>query len=167
MLDNLIKDLISREGGYVNNPDDPGGETNMGISKRSYPHLDIKNLTYNQANIIYKRDFYYKYRIDYLPELLQPQVLDFTVNSGNTCIRKLQKLLGVKQDAVIGNITLTQLNKQYPNVKDQINLNNLLVIERLMLFRDIIRRRNKSIKFRDGWQERTLDFAITNWSGHI
>jgi len=46
------------EGGYVNNPDDPGGETNMGISKRSYPNEDIKNMTIERAEIIYFNDYW-------------------------------------------------------------------------------------------------------------
>lgn len=50
--------VLSYEGGYVNDPDDPGGETKWGISKKSYPHLDIKNLTPEQALEIYHRDYW-------------------------------------------------------------------------------------------------------------
>jgi hypothetical protein len=46
------------EGEYVNDPRDPGGETHWGISKRSYPNLDIKNLTWEQAKILYQRDYW-------------------------------------------------------------------------------------------------------------
>jgi lysozyme family protein len=46
------------EGGYVNDKDDPGGETKYGISKRAYPDVDIKNLTREQAGVIYKRDYW-------------------------------------------------------------------------------------------------------------
>lgn len=49
---------LSWEGGYVNDPDDPGGETKWGISKRSYPHLDIKNLSPEEALEIYHRDYW-------------------------------------------------------------------------------------------------------------
>jgi len=52
-MDKRIRDIISKtihlEGGYVNDPDDPGGETNHGISKKSFPDVDIKNLTFEQA----------------------------------------------------------------------------------------------------------------------
>ncbi len=52
-------DLIDNwEGGYVNDPHDAGGETNMGISKRSYPDVDIKHLTREDAEEIYYRDFW-------------------------------------------------------------------------------------------------------------
>ena len=50
--------LIWHEGGYANDPDDPGGETNWGISKRAYPNLVIKALTREQAREIYQRDFW-------------------------------------------------------------------------------------------------------------
>jgi lysozyme family protein len=49
---------LQREGGYVNDPDDPGGETNYGLSKRAYPDLDIRNLTLEQAAQIYRRDYW-------------------------------------------------------------------------------------------------------------
>lgn len=53
-----IEFTLSWEGGYVNDPGDAGGETNMGISKRSYPDLDIKNLTVEQAKAIYYADYW-------------------------------------------------------------------------------------------------------------
>jgi hypothetical protein len=52
--------IIYHEGGYANNASDLGGETKYGISKRSYPHLDIKNLTLDQARQIYYFDFWIK-----------------------------------------------------------------------------------------------------------
>jgi lysozyme family protein len=51
-----VAHLLHDEGGYVDNPADPGGETNFGISKQSYPDVDIKNLTAEQATEIYYRD---------------------------------------------------------------------------------------------------------------
>ncbi len=58
-------DLLDNwEGGYVDDPADPGGETNFGISKRSYPDLDIKALTRDEAIAIYYRDFWQKYKLE-------------------------------------------------------------------------------------------------------
>ena len=90
--------LIGHEGAYVNDPLDPGGETNWGISKRSYPNVDIKALTRDGAKAIYLRDFW-----DVLGENVHPsikfQVFDFAVNSGiGTAIRKLQAAVGVADD---------------------------------------------------------------------
>lgn len=50
--------VIGTEGGYVNDPADPGGETRFGISKRAYPDLDIASLTLEQAKDIYLRDYW-------------------------------------------------------------------------------------------------------------
>lgn len=89
--------LIGHEGGYVNHPADPGGETNWGISKRSYPNLDIKNLTRDQAAGIYLRDFWNP--LGAAPDAIKFQVFDFAVNSGiQTAIRKLQAAIGVPDD---------------------------------------------------------------------
>lgn len=54
----ILDFILLREGGYVNNPKDPGGETKYGISKRAYPELDIKNLTVAHAKELYIRDYY-------------------------------------------------------------------------------------------------------------
>lgn len=50
--------VLRHEGGYTNDNRDPGGETKFGISKRAYPSLDIKNLTEEQAKVIYRRDYW-------------------------------------------------------------------------------------------------------------
>ena len=51
-FDEIIDVVLHHEGGYVNDPKDPGGETNYGISKRAYPDVDIKNLTEDGAKDI-------------------------------------------------------------------------------------------------------------------
>lgn len=70
------------EGGYVNNPKDPGGETNMGISKRSYPGLVIRTLTWANCKAIYKMDFWDKVSGDTLPLGVDLVTFDTAVNSG-------------------------------------------------------------------------------------
>lgn len=101
-----INRLLSNEGGYVNDPKDPGGETNWGISKRSYPHVDIKGLTRDQAIAIYKADFWDPISLDEAPLGISYQMLDFAVNSGiQTAIRALQRAVGVADDGVVGNHT--------------------------------------------------------------
>ena len=57
-FDNAFEELIDIERGYVDDPLDNGGETKYGVSKRSYPYLDIKNLTLCKAKGIYKRDYW-------------------------------------------------------------------------------------------------------------
>lgn len=89
--------LMGNEGGYSNDPKDPGGETNWGISKRSYPGVDIKALTRDGAKAIYLIDFWNP--IGDADPAIKFQVFDFAVNSGiQTAIRKLQAVLGVADD---------------------------------------------------------------------
>lgn len=98
--------LISVEGGYVNNPNDPGGETKFGISKRSYPNLIIKDLTREDAFNIYKRDFWNRVFADELPDGISFQLFDFAVNSGiETAIRYFQRSLNVADDGHWGPIS--------------------------------------------------------------
>ena len=71
---------LQREGGYINHPLDPGGETNCGISKRSYPNLDIKDLTHSQIAAIYYRDFWKGPRFNLIPHSqLSTKVFDLGV----------------------------------------------------------------------------------------
>lgn len=95
------------EGGYVNHPSDPGGETKFGIAKRSYPDLDIKNLTFEQAKGIWKREYWDRIRGDELPPSVAIAVFDFAINSGvSRATKYLQRAIGVVADGHIGPQTL-------------------------------------------------------------
>jgi lysozyme family protein len=107
-FDEAFNRLIDSEGGYVNNPNDPGGETRFGISKRSYPDVDIKNLTQNQAASIYLRDFWNP--LGDADPAVKFQVFDFAVNSGiQTAIRKLQSAIGVADDGHWGPVSAAKM----------------------------------------------------------
>ena len=98
-FDEVFDRLIGHEGGYANDPNDPGGETNWGISKRSYPNVDIKNLTRAQAREIYRRDFWERINGEKLYDGVAFQVFDFAVNSGiGTAVRALQRAIGTADD---------------------------------------------------------------------
>lgn len=104
--DTAVKIIISLEGGYVNDARDPGGETKWGISKRSYPGLDIARLTQDDARRIYRRDYWDRYHVGSLPPKLRLAVFDCAVNcGGETAIALLQSCLGVKTDGVLGPVT--------------------------------------------------------------
>jgi lysozyme family protein len=101
-FDAAFQRLIGHEGGYVADPNDPGGETKYGISKKAYPNLDIRNLTLSQAKEIYRRDYWDVIGDDADPAI-KFQVFDFAVNSGpGTAIRKLQSAIGVADDGIFG-----------------------------------------------------------------
>lgn len=102
--------VLSHEGGYVNDKNDPGGETNMGISKRSYPNENIKGMTRKRAAEIYKRDFWDAVRGDNLPAGVDLAVFDAAVNSGpSRAVKWLQRAVEVPQDGKIGPVTMGAL----------------------------------------------------------
>ncbi len=105
-FNDAIDRVLSHEGGYTTGKNDPGGETNWGISKRSYPHLNIKTLTRAQAAEIYRKDFWVRVHAEKMPTALQFQALDFAINSGvETAVRKLQSAAGVADDGEWGPVT--------------------------------------------------------------
>lgn len=115
LFDTLIDRLLDHEGGYVNDPRDPGGETRFGISKRSYPSIDIKNLTRAVAVDIYRRDFWDRIQGDTLPQAFAFQALDAAVNHGmENAVRWLQRAACVAEDGVIGPVTLAAVGRADP-----------------------------------------------------
>ena len=81
-FEKAVEFALSFEGGYSNDPVDPGGETNYGISKRAYPTLDIKNLTREDAVAIYRRDYWDACGCDSMAGPLATCVFDTAVNCG-------------------------------------------------------------------------------------
>jgi lysozyme family protein len=106
-VDHLIDEF---ERGYVNDPNDPGGETKWGISKRSYPNVDIKNLTREGAVEIYRKDYWQWCNCDEMPLPVALMVFDAAVNQGKgrACCW-LQDALGVDVDGHVGPNTLQAL----------------------------------------------------------
>ena len=66
-FETVVHMVLEHEGGYVNHPSDPGGETKYGISKRAYPDVDIAELTKDDAADLYKRDYWDRIKGDDLP----------------------------------------------------------------------------------------------------
>lgn len=109
-FDDAFDRLLGSEGGYVNNPQDPGGETKWGISKRSYPTLNIKDLTRDEAKAIYRTNFWNRIHADELPDGVAFQTFDFAVNSGiETAIRYLQRAIGVADDGHWGPVSKNRI----------------------------------------------------------
>ena len=81
-FDQSFEAVIGHEGGYVNNPKDPGGETKYGISKRAYPALNVAALSLDQAKAIYRRDYWQAAGCEDVPEAVRFDLFDAAVNSG-------------------------------------------------------------------------------------
>lgn len=117
-----VEVVLKHEGGYVDNPADPGGETKFGISKRSYPTVDIKNLTLEQAADIYRRDWWDKYRYGEIKDLaVATKVFDLSVNMGPSAAHRiLQRAVNfvsaaeLKVDGILGPLTLAAVNAADP-----------------------------------------------------
>ena len=111
--------IIGEEGGFTNNPADPGNwtggscgngqciGTKFGISAAAYPRLDIASLTSEKARSIYRSDYWDRIYGDAMPPPLALIVFDAAVNNGVArAARWLQQAVGVKDDGVIGAVTL-------------------------------------------------------------
>lgn len=106
-FDEAFTRLIGHEGGYVNDPRDPGGETRYGISKRAYPGEDIANLTLARAKAIYLRDYWGPAGCDTVPDSIRFDLFDMAVNSGvSAAIKTLQRSVGEIADGKLGPKTL-------------------------------------------------------------
>lgn len=108
--------IFEWEGGYDNDPDDPGGETNFGIDKRSHPTEDIKHMTKARASVIYFSDYWLKSRCDELPPKVGEVVMNISVNAGRgRAIKWLQEICATQVDGVIGPKTLAaaELHKSH------------------------------------------------------
>ena len=82
VFDKVFAFVVGEEGGYVNNPADPGGETKYGISKRSYPDVDIAALTLESAKGIYLKDYWGPMELDSRPYGPALCLFDCCVNNG-------------------------------------------------------------------------------------
>lgn len=116
-FETAIERCLNHEGGYVNNPADPGGETQWGISKRSYPQIDIKTLTREQAKALYERDFWRPVvAVSVDNSALQYQLLDAAANHGmGNAARMLQRAAGVADDGHVGPRTIAAIKALDPD----------------------------------------------------
>ncbi len=125
----IASEIVAREGGYVNDPDDPGGATKYGVTIHTMRRLgldldgdgdvdaaDVKTLSKVKAVSIFVEHYFRRPRINQLPEVLHPTVFDMYVNAGANAVKILQRLLGdmriqVKVDGLIGPRTIAATKK--------------------------------------------------------
>ncbi len=114
--DKCLEAILHHEGGYVNHPKDPGGETNLGVTKRVYEEWggtkDMKELTVEDVAPIYRKNYWDKIKADSLPSGLDLCVFDFGVNAGpGRAAKYLQGQIGTMADGGIGPNTLAKLEE--------------------------------------------------------
>lgn len=118
-----LKMLLVHEGGFVNHPEDPGGATNLGVTKatlqaylgRHVSMQEMKDLTPDDVEPIYRERYADAVQFDELPSGVDWAVLDWAVNSGpGRAAKALQKCVGATQDGAIGPKTLAAVKKAEP-----------------------------------------------------
>jgi len=151
-FDAIIEKVLEHEGGYVNDKDDLGGETKYGITKRFYPHLDIKNLTREQAKDIYYKDYWIPSKASKLPEDLRYAYFDCVVNTGQyRAVRILQQACNnkntfrIKEDGKIGAATISACKKLE---------SDRFVSYRILFYSLLISENPTQEKFWYGWYKR-------------
>ncbi len=151
-FEDAVSIILDLEKGYVNDPDDPGGETNFGISKRQYPGYNIKTLTRAEAIAIYHEDYWQPLKPLLLPDQIRLCMLDAAVNQGVTqAIKMLQTSVGAAPDGVLGPYTLSAVQKTTSfKVLDALLHTRLNHYSRLPTWP----------KFGVGWMSRLLTIAL-------
>ena len=147
---------FTNEGVYANDPSDSGGETKYGISKRSYPNLDIKNLTLEEAKKIYFCDYWLMGKFEQSSdENIAIQLFDLSVNLGTKAMTIiLQRALrsegiNVIEDGLFGSQTLSGLNNANPKI-----LLAAIKSEAAGYYRLIAAKNPQHQKFLKGWLSR-------------
>lgn len=152
-FDYSMQNLLVDEGGYVNDPNDAGGETKYGISKRAYSNEDIKNLTEARAKEIYRKDYWNKFGGD---AIISPEkasaILSICVNFGvRGGIKIVQKAVDTICDGVMGSNTVRKVNDMDPD-----KFLALLSLSMISKYASICRKDRSQIKFLLGWVNRAL-----------
>jgi len=152
-FDTSFEKLIGHEGGYVNHPADPGGETKYGITKRTYPGEDIRGMTLARAKEIYRRDFWGPAGCDAVPEPVKFDLFDAAVNSGvRQAIKFLQGAVGAKADGLLGAKTLQAVNSMAPDrVLMRLGATRLIFMTNLATWKD----------FGKGWARRVAENQLS------
>lgn len=177
----IAEDIVRREGGYVNDPDDPGGATNFGVTIHTMRRLgldldgdgvigvaDVRRLTRNQAVEIFLRHYFEKPLIAELPRALQASVFDMYVNAGANAVKILQRLMcdmgfDVAVDGALGPQTLAAVRAAFHASPD--HLADAYGIARRNYYFRLADRRAASRKYararaggKGGWIKRAEEF---------
>ncbi len=150
--------LFLDEGGYDNDPDDPGGETKYGIDKRTYPNVDIRALTKDGAKAIYFADWWTPYVGWGMPSPVQAKMFNVAVNVGRGQANKfLQRALGVAADGWVGAKTLAAIAAATKLDPDGDTLLTLLRMQQSNFYEGLAAHNPTLRKFLRGWLRRAAE----------
>lgn len=165
-VNKLVPHILKWEGGFVNDPDDLGGATNKGVTFKTYklyrkrkglpiPSIgDLKRLSNDEFTDILKTMFWDSCRADEInSQSVANAIVDWAWHSGTTTAAKeIQRVLGVKADGIIGNITLSTINSQSP-----LPLFGKIKAARVKYIERICKSRPENQKYYRGWMNRIND----------
>jgi lysozyme family protein len=156
----IIDGILVNEGGatVTNNPNDAGGRTQYGISEKDNPAAWADGVvTEEEAREIYLKKYLVSPGFDKIESIqLRTQLVDYGVNSGPAvAIMKLQGILGVAVDGVLGPDTLAALEKL-----DSGRVNNLLAAARIKMIGKIVTKNPTQLQFLNGWLNRATEFIF-------
>lgn len=187
-INKLVPILLKHEGGYVNDPVDKGGATNLGISENTWRRLghdkngdgiideqDIKLLDKDDFKIILRIGYWDQWQADKIKnQSIANFLVDWVYNSGVWGIKIPQRILGLKEDGTVGKLTLEAVNSF-----DQQALHSKLILARITFIDDIIRADIERVetklkkkltekeklkltnkKFEKGWKARVLSYGF-------
>ena len=156
-FEQAITRVLKNEGGYTNDQYDGGGETKFGISKRSYPNLDIRSLTLDGAKLIYYRDFWAPQHYEQINSFaIAEKIFDLAVNVGtpkaHIVLQRALRAVGfrVKEDGILGKITLAAINAANENA-----LLAAIRSESAGYYRSIVAANSSQSRFINGWLNRS------------
>ena len=182
-FEDAFKIVLGFEGGYVNDKDDKGGETNYGITASTLNsakvkgwipfNVTIQNIKIEHAKIIYKKGYWDVVQADSLPHPLDLIMFDSAVNHGpNAAVKLLQKSLNallpyteLVVDGIIGPLTLRAVNNyvglgivpgMYPNSNIRYLCMDVLM-NRIELYLSIVTNNKSQEKFLKGWLNRVFN----------
>jgi lysozyme family protein len=185
-VDEIARDIVGREGGFVNDPDDPGGATNHGVTLATLRRLgidqtgdgavtlsDVQRLTQADAVRIFIEHYHKRPGLGGLPMVLQASVFDMYVNAGSNSVKVLQRLLGqmgfdCSADGVIGPQTVRAAHLALDAAPK--HLADAYAIARRNYYYDLADARPASRKYarrrdggKGGWITRAEDFMADRY----
>ena len=174
LFDKALKYILHFEGVYSNDPDDPGGETFLGIARNYHPNADVwkifdsnkqkyiyadlkeiyADFIFNYVKEFYYNEFFIPLKMDEIPESVIPIYFDTSINTGISRAKKiLQNAVGAKPDGIIGPNTIKSINETkciYEKFK----------LARIEFYTDLVSKNSKYKKYLLGWINRVLKFEI-------